>query len=205
MSDSGFVATDFKLDIHTIQKLIDMGHQFRLSGQSILNTIFQLEYMLGKRSEMNGTTAKMTTGDVIGCLMLSSKYFEDNYESWLKPQTIQKVFNSYSIDTICKIEIECIQRLDYSVDHLLVNRFNFWNCTDRIILDFKDHFKLSEKYYVRLCQTALDIAVKLFYKIGHGVDVYDDKSLACCIIICAFRQIQSHKSPSVEIRVYLGM
>merc|ERR1712187_804564 len=103
----------------------------------------------------------MTNGDVMGCFLLSSKYFEDTYESMLTPKTIQSVFKSYSIDKICQMEIDCIQALDYSVDHLLINRCNFWSCTDRIILDFKKYFKLTEDYYVKLCQKALNISLKL--------------------------------------------
>eukprot|EP01083_Nonionella_stella_P184258 668363_1 len=182
-----------KLNLKLIRKLMKIGKACKQSGCTILNTIFEIESLYQQSTSNSDCLSTITNTDVIGCFLLSSKYFESGYTK-LKPRIIQTLFPSYTIQQINEMEMECIKKLDYNVDKLLVHCFNFWSCTDRIIFDFKSQFRLTEKYYLKLCGLSQKIALQLFYTIGHDIDDYDDKSLAGCIILCGYNEIKSNRT-----------
>ena len=198
-----------KLGLKLIRRVIDIGRSFNQSGQTILNVIFQLEwlheqYALGTESECFDVT-KIERSEVVGCYLLSSKYFESGYQHILRPSSLQRVFKSMTKEQICAAEMECAVAMRYRVDKLVLRQYNFWVVVDRTVFDFKAQFKLTEKYYLKLCGFCQDIAVDLMYGVGHrGLDEFYTKSLAASIIVCAFNRVNPNHSIS-RILKHLGM
>ena len=164
-----------------------------------------MEYLLQQISLEQECIANLRDEHIIGSFLLSSKYFESSKYTQLKPSSIQEVFPNYSIDDICKFEFDIMQKLEYKVDKLLMGQYNYWQCTDQILLDLKSTFGLNDKWYRILCQQCQEIALKLMYFIGNqGIKNMDEQSLAVSIILCGYQQIKPFDT-NLNLMYRLGM
>ena len=200
---------ELKLDIKIIRRIICLGRENKQCGQTILNTIYQIEYLYQQESMENEYIKEVTDRDIIGCLLLSSKYFESNRQTRLMPSDFVRITNKkYCVPEICKIEIEYIKKLDYKVDKLLLNQYNFYKILTEMLLDkyIKKCFKLNDKYYKKLCKLCQEVAVNLMFQIGtRGTNHENGKQLAASIILSGYQKIQIIDENSSNLIHCLGM
>eukprot|EP01084_Bolivina_argentea_P319291 553802_1 len=179
------------LSIDSIQNVVNIAKDiFKQSPVTIINVIHQLEFIHNKydKHNNNGNIFIKIISDhqLIGCLLLSSKYLEQHPYK-LKPKTINKTFTHIGIKQICKIEIDMIKTLDYDIDYIL-SKQNIYYWTDCFLMKLKkeNRFGLNEENYRKLCEISANTCVDLLYKLGtFDIDQYDLKTLACTIILFA--------------------
>ena len=202
---------NLKLRQTVIKRVIGICKKYKQCGPTTLNTIYQLEFIYQQESVKNNHITQIADKSIIGCLLLSSKYYESTDQTRFTPKRIERIFmKRYTIKQICEMEIDIIKKLDYNVDKLLMNQYNYYQCLNEILItkSIKKYFKtdINHKTYVKLCNICQDIAVELMYHLGtESIDDYHEISCAASIILIGFDKMQLIHKYGNELIHYLGM
>lgn len=184
-----------KLEKKVIKEVIKLCKNNNQCGQTMLNTIYQLEFIHQQESVINNKITDITDEDVIGSLLLSSKYFESTYKTRFTPKKMEQIVSKkYTIKQICQFEMNVIKKLDYNVDKLLMNQYNYYQCLNDILItkSIKEYFKkdINHKNYTKLCKNCQNIAIELMFHLGTiNIDQFHEISLAVSIIFIGFQSL----------------
>ncbi len=176
-----------KLELDLIQEMIKIGQAMGQRPLTIINVIYQLEFLhTERRNNDNNNDSILIKGiereDVIGCYLLSSKYIERSPYK-LKPKWIQPFCTDVAICDILKMEFNTIKQLDYNIDFTLTTD-NYYFQMDKILYEMKDECLLKDMKYIELCEFCAETALNVMNRIGtFQIETNDNASLGCAIIL----------------------